>query len=248
MPGYYTRGRIGIFRKKGRRRARYYNRGRRTKGSVVKFKRRFNPQIGFPSTTYVKMRYVQTITLAPAFAGLFETIFLANGLFDPYVPLGGHQPLGHDQWAQFYNKYVVYRSRCKVSYAVGNSPGIGSAPILGIYLSAAGSTTATTVNELQEQGKSNYIQLSQTTNGNAVTMNNSLYMTYNAKKWHNITNVKDADNLEASFGADPTDLTYFNIYYGNSSPTSGQAPPNIEICVQIDYYVLCKDPKELAQS
>lgn len=171
MPrGRYTRGRIGVFKGlNGKPRARYIARKRR------RLLRRFNPQIGFPSSTYVKMRYVETFTISPVSTVLNEHLFLANGIFDPRVAVGGHQPLGHDQWATFYNKYVVYRSHCTVNFSCANNTSVPAT--LGIYMTSTLSSSATTCNELQEQGYSNNISVSPTTNGNAFTINRKLRMT-----------------------------------------------------------------------
>lgn len=210
------------------------------------FKSFFNRTIGFPKTAFVKMRYVDTITLSPSVNTLNEEVFKANGIFDPYYPLGGHQPLGRDQWALFYNKYVVYRSECSVKFCVrvNNSEPLG----IGIYLSSSPTTTALNVNTLQEQGHSVSLIGSPTTNGNAFTLNNKLKMSYNAKKWHGVTNVKDADNLEADFSADPADGTYFIVFAGPMDPTAAAPMPSVVVNVTIDYYVLCKDVKELPLS
>lgn len=40
----------------------------------------------------------------------------ANGMFDPYVPLGGTQPGGYDQWAAFYNYYRVRACKIQAVY------------------------------------------------------------------------------------------------------------------------------------
>lgn len=207
------------------------------------FKSYFNKTIGFPATNFVKMRYVDTVTLSPVVNTLSEVVFKANGIYDPYVPLGGHQPLGQDQWSVFYNKYVVYRSECRVKWCVRVN---NSEPnCIGIYMSSSPTTAALNVNTLQEQGHSTSLIGSPTTNGNAFTINNKLRMVYNAKKWHGVTNVKDADNLEADFNADPTDATYFIIYAGPMDPQAVAPMPSVVLNVTIDYYVLCKDVKEL---
>lgn len=71
---------------------------------------------GFPPSKLVKLRYVDsTLTLNPA-AGLTQTIaYRANSVYNPYFPAGGHQPMGFDQWAAIYTRYVVVGAKITVT-------------------------------------------------------------------------------------------------------------------------------------
>jgi len=40
--------------------------------------------------------------------------FALNGMWDPYLAAGGHQPMGFDQWMTFYKRYKVYRCDMKI--------------------------------------------------------------------------------------------------------------------------------------
>jgi hypothetical protein len=222
----------------------YRKRYKRRRGKK-RFLKKFQPVIGFPRTSYVKMRYCDTITITPSVL-LNEYVLRMNGIFDPDYQIGGHQPLGHDQWAQFYNKYVVYRSDIRLKFCIDNNTAIPGG--LGLYMSSSPTTGAVSVIQLQEQGHSTVKILSPTTNGNAFTLNNTLRLNYNAKKWHNVTNVSDNTNLEADFGADPVDETYCVIFYGAMDENASSAPSPITINYEINYYVLCKDVKELSTS
>jgi len=46
--------------------------------------------------------------------------FRLNGLFDPDFSLGGHQPMGFDEWSAFYGRYRVKSAKCKIR-AVSNT-------------------------------------------------------------------------------------------------------------------------------
>jgi hypothetical protein len=52
------------------------------------------------------------LTVSNATSG--QHIFAGNSCFDPDMTLTGHQPMGFDQLAAFYNKYRVYKSAIKV--------------------------------------------------------------------------------------------------------------------------------------
>jgi len=42
--------------------------------------------------------------------------FRLNSIYDPNLTGTGHQPLGHDQWALFYNRYLVYGCKFVVTF------------------------------------------------------------------------------------------------------------------------------------
>jgi len=62
----------------------------------------------------VKLRYAEDVNISAGIAlGSYD--FRANSIFDPNLTGIGHQPLGHDQWAVFYDHYVVLGARIKVT-------------------------------------------------------------------------------------------------------------------------------------
>jgi len=42
--------------------------------------------------------------------------FRVNSIFDPDLTGTGHQPLGHDQWETFYNRYLVYGCKYYINF------------------------------------------------------------------------------------------------------------------------------------
>lgn len=74
--------------------------------------------------------YNGTLTEAAAGLGIFYT-FAINSVFDPDFTGGGLQPLGLDQYAQFYGRYRVTSSRAIVEF----SSRTGSPIIVGAYFS-----------------------------------------------------------------------------------------------------------------
>jgi hypothetical protein len=42
--------------------------------------------------------------------------FRVNSIFDPNYTGTGHQPLGHDQWATFYNRYRVRKMTYRITF------------------------------------------------------------------------------------------------------------------------------------
>lgn len=200
--------------------------------------------IGFPLSNTVSMRYSAPILINLGAVGFRQFSFRANSIFDPDVdPAVSAKPLGYDQWNQFYERYVVLGSR--ITLSLGSSSAGQNSIICGVFLSDAPSTTATTSTALIEQGLTNYQIMSPTTNG--LWINKSVTMNYSAKKYHGVVDVDDAAELEADWGANPADQTYF-IVFASTYDSTQIGGPNITGVLTIDYIVRAKDPKELLQS
>jgi len=65
-----------------------------------------------PYGSFVDSRYVSVDNLAGPTAATIRTIeFRANGMYDPDVRVGGHQPYGFDQIMLGYGKFTVVESK-----------------------------------------------------------------------------------------------------------------------------------------
>lgn len=200
---------------------------------------------GFPKNKIVKLRYVQEITLTtPAVTGLSKSLpFVANGCYDPYYPIGGHQPKGFDQWMTIYANYNVLGSKCTMRML--NS---------GVDSFAWGVARTATPNELD--GKTlEYILECRMNKGFAVAgayqRNNNMptstvkTITYSQKKQHG-PNSTNAANLIGTSGDNPEELTIFEPWMCPSASNPSSLTANFVIT--IDYIVMLTEQKILAQS
>lgn len=202
-----------------------------------------NLMIGFPSQKLVRMRYADYFPMPPgAITPIQRWSFSANSINDPDASGIGHRPLGWNEWNVFYEKYVVVSAKIRVTYQGGNASTMSM--IAGLMVTDQSNFLPVSVNQIIEQGTTKYRHVSTATNGNA--WNNVLTAHYNARKWHNVTDIKDCESLESNMNSDPTDRTYFNLYVANyTSDGTGNA---LQCYVVIDYVVLVKDPKPLTGS
>jgi len=68
-----------------------------------------------PDVMQVRLTYSSRKTAQGGGAtNIQDFIFRGNGAFDPDFATGGQQPLGYDQWANFYRRYRVIASKCVV--------------------------------------------------------------------------------------------------------------------------------------
>jgi len=200
------------------------------------------PLVGFPSNRVVRMRYIENLTWNFNTLPLFHYGFKANSIYDPNATAGGHQPMGHDQWAQFYNHYVVLRSHLKITFAAAADT--NSTPIFYAVNLDDDFTSLTSLTNMLEQGLTSWTL----TNGDyEQAPTRSLTKSYYAKDFFNIADVKDnVTRIGAAFGADPPDLAAFQVLAG--SVDGGTHARTCFALVQIDYIVLCSEPKTLPLS
>jgi hypothetical protein len=63
-----------------------------------------------------KLRYSTRAQFTPTGTTVQQFQLRGNGLFDPQVALGGHQPRGFDEFMKTYDMYTVHGSKCSGSF------------------------------------------------------------------------------------------------------------------------------------
>lgn len=76
----------------------------------------------FPDRVVLSMVYTDVITLNTATPGQANAhIFRINSIYDPDFTGTGGQPMGHDQWGNFYEGYKVYALAYSFNCYTGNT-------------------------------------------------------------------------------------------------------------------------------
>lgn len=199
----------------------------------------FMRPMAFPKSRVVKMRYVQhtAVLNTAAISGFY---YRMNSIFDPLHSVGGIQPLGHDEWNQFYNNYVVLGSQLRAEF-VRSGVGTTTASMTGTTR-VDDTAIPASYTHMIELGKGTYKALSGSLESTATHV-----IKYSPKNYFGITDVKDnQDDIGAAFGADPDKEALVLVYaQALDLATAGTA---INVVVTIDYIVSLSNPKELAQS
>lgn len=232
---------------RSRRRSTYRRRSKRTRLNRRRvFRRRYhkgtllrnNTFGGFPKSKLVKLRYNQTVSVNPSIGLAQAYSFRANSIFDPDQTGSGHQPMGHDLWANVYNHYCVVGARMRCTFTPVNS-GSGIAAF-GIRLDDDGASSSTLVTDYIESGQSVYrIQPDNYT----ITKLQSLSKGFSAKKWFGIKNISDnISRIGALFGTNPSEQASFILWVG---PVDESADLGAwQLTVTIEYSVLLTEPKD----
>ncbi|AXH76631.1 MAG: putative capsid protein [Circoviridae sp.] len=226
----------GRFGKRKRRRRNRQTRGIRTIVPVS----RFSP---IPKSSRVTLKYNECIGYTTDTTGLMQyDVFRANSIYDPYYPVGGHQPYGHDQMALFYDHYRVLNSSIKVVWeqrVIGLS-GASTSIFCGASLQDSSTNEFTTVPFAIESNRVHWGLIKPDPLGKCTTKSR-----FNAKTF--FRNQNTSTTTMAQVGANPSEQAYFILQYGNHCGISGQA---IAIIANITVYydVVFSEPKAVGQS
>lgn len=195
---------------------------------------------GFPRTYTCKLRYVDEVILNPGLAGLDETAFRANGAFDPYQPIGGHQPYWWDQLAAVYDIYTVIGAKITVSFAPDISTNVNPG-YFGVMASGESALPAfSSVAQLLE-ARGNRAGMA----GALMTQSqpNSVSTSFSPKRWFGLKSLPSGGAYSGytgglTTGTTPTKECYFNVW---SASAGGNDPGQMNFKVVIEYIVRFSD-------
>jgi hypothetical protein len=157
-----------------------------------------------PERFRTTLTYVDYTTLDPA-AGVFSTVvYSPSSLFDPYVPVGGHQPMGFDQLAALYAHYVV--DKCHIHIQVLPTTAQATPAITGVTLTHDNSLTGPWNAQVEQPFKCVSRSFIGPTLGQTPL---TLDIVYDAKQMSGLTmsELYDSD-LSASVATNPVDMFY----------------------------------------
>lgn len=197
---YYRRKRRRNAGYRMRKRRRYrYRRGRRTRSRAQ----------GFASTfvkgRITKMVYHDAFILNSTTGILANQVFRAGSIFDPDFTGTGHQPRGHDQWAQLYHKYLVIGARISV-YPSFSTNGGGQPYLFGLMCIRNQTNPYTTGWEcIENSGKFRVFRP-----GAPCRV---LRQGYSLRRFYNLKDPRDnIDEYGALFGANPAIEPHFHLW------------------------------------
>lgn len=198
----------------------------------------------FPKTQRAILTYAEVVNMNIGVGTWVTQRFHCGGLYDPNQTGSGHQAMGFDQWMALYTHYVVLGSKCTAQLNGINNNDTSSI-FACMRVDRDISTTITDISTVVENARSRHVNyISNITGGNR---NNKITKKYSAKKFHNITDVKDnLDRLGGNVAANPADDAYFN--FAMSAWDGGSDPSTIPVLFTIKYIVEFSEPIVQSQS
>lgn len=193
---------------------------------------------GFPKKTIMTHRYVETINVNSGAAGAIANYFFsANGMFDPNQTGSGHQPMYFDQMGALYDHYHVIGSKITVEATTQNNT--FAAGTFGVFLNDDTTNTPATVTGACEQGSARYKHFPANSNNNQ-----KVKKKWSAKKTFGGT-VLSNTSLQGTTSANPTEQTFYNVFWGADDLTSNF---QLTFIVTIEYIAVWDEVKDIAQS
>lgn len=181
----------------------------------------------FPAKQVARMRYSESIAITPTTGAADVYTFAANGIYDPNVTGTGHQPYGHDTYANIYNTYRVIKSTCVVR-CVSNTNCIYG------------------VNIANQSGPITDFDLIKERKGCKMNVYNSNGPSEAVTQCYTEKLVGVLNPVSADFGSSPNDLWYYNVWC--TMPTSSDTGAERDFIVDITYDVLMWNMKSLSKS
>lgn len=177
-----------------------------------------------PARSTAILKYSDTVQLVDTLVGFSAQVLKVNSCFDPDDTIGGHQPLGYDEYANFYQNYRVIKAEVVGHYCNNQS----TVPVLvGITPSE---TNATTVTQAQmERPGTKMVMLAQDTGGN---LNSKLSLEMDIAKFDGNVGARTDDRLQALIAADPADLKYVQLW-----ARSGVGALTVDVSLTFELYM-----------
>lgn len=197
-----------------------------------------------PVRKKLRLKYVQRITINPgASGGAVLHNFRANSLFDPDRTGTGHQPIGFDEWAVFYNRYTVVSSSIKVTAYGSAATGPLGNIMVGVLLDDD-NTSSAVLTTLLEQSSVRAKPLGPALGGFGITQ---LRHTFNAKKFFGRKSaLVSAAGFDSLMTASPTEDATFAVFAASVDASDDGDP--VDMIVEIIYTAYLSEPATLAAS
>jgi len=191
----------------------------------------------FPIRMVASLRYCTTVSVTNSLTPIGNLNFSCNSIYDPDVSGAGHQPYGHDTYADIYNQYTVLKSRLKVTPTFNGS---NTPMTYGVGIEA--STLAAGANDVWAERPTYQVRGCNQPYSMLGQQPLVCYWDRNKRFPHNDT----YRDLSAPFGANPTEIEIFNIVVQRADATT--ALGTVYMFVEIDYLVEMYEPKDLGSS
>lgn len=189
-----------------------------------------------PSQQIIDMRYSEHISLNPTDGQMSFTDYGANCIFDPFLGVGGHQPMAFDQWMTFYNHGTVLSSVIKVIFTPLVDLTYPTA--VGIYLSDD-QTNYTDYNAMIETGRS-HTAILQTDK----LAQKTITLKYNTAAF--FKGMMGRSTLLNTIAANPTEKAVYKVFAQATDQASSTGFIDVEVVLQ--FRVKFFEPTDLAQS
>lgn len=192
-------------------------------------------RIGFPASRTASFTYVENLQITSTAGALGYYQFKLNDAYDPNYTGTGHQPMGYDQWALFYNHYVVEACTYDIEAIKDATAG---ALLVGTYLSDD-TTTQPSAPSLCEGGGAFALV-------NERTEPHIFRGRVDVAKFFNRTNIASDPDLRALVTTSPADHVFLTLV---CQPSAGATTTHVvDFIIKLTMRIRFMEPKDLEPS
>lgn len=188
---------------------------------------------GFPDKLRTSIKYIEYVQLDAGATTVAKAQYRMNGLVDPTVAVGGHQPLGFDNFMAVYQKFEVLN--CKVRFTNINASDAHF--VYGIVVNELNETVPTSANTLLELGKNCIYQFC---HGYGTSKQYAQYVEVNRNIARNLGYALGDDVLKGTATTDPSQQLLATLFCGTIDGTDVAAQG---FCVCLEYDVVFSTPQ-----
>lgn len=182
-----------------------------------------------------KLIYHETVNMDPGVGGLASSqVFSANGVFDPNITGGGHQPRGFDQLIALYDHCTVIASKIHLQLANNDQTN----PNLVVLSLRDNSAAVPSVDDVME-----YRFVKQKVLGiEGGSCTGQIGMQCNPNRYLGKSKPLNNSDLRNSVGSNPVEQAYFHL---SCLPVDGVTnSASVSAQVRIEYTVIFTEPKQ----
>lgn len=196
-----------------------------------------------PDVAYTVLKYVDRFVPTPALGANYHQVYSGTGLYDPDSTGGGHQPMGFDQWMNFYQYYRTSASKIIIrTIDNGSTPGaVQHEQSICPTISSSDLATADP-EEVREMPYSRW-KIVSTHTGRGPTVQSN-YISYNKIVGRRPSGL--GTNIYGSVSSNPGSQFFWHINGQVIDESSNMA--NVYVYVTIKYYVEFSGRKVIGQS
>lgn len=221
-------------------------------------------KIGYPQSMQTKLRYCTRYEFIPTSTTVLSASFLANGMFDPEVGIGGHQPRGFDEFMQTYKTFMVKGSKISTHFCYEGYNGPTKVSSTGNLIQSieTGMTDQTaavspvicgmqkSVDALGAGTGEVQIEKDRSTWGyfNPSTAGKTLSTSCKVSDFYGKGALTGSEGYTGSATADPTEQVLYHIWCGRVSDDYPDGNCKVVAYVTIEYDAVFTEPKTLNAS
>jgi len=179
-----------------------------------------------------RLRYVENFTLAGT-TTVQSRSYALNGLYDPYLGTGGHQPSGFDTWMAMYGFYNVMGCKATMKYA-NDATGSSQPAMFGMVASTVGNavSTAGTITYLMEQGRAVFSDIPAGIVNAPVSR--ALISHWRISDFADGADTRGMSTYWGTSSTNPGSLAYLEVFHGSQA---GTATGGFNYSIILDYDV-----------